>query len=255
MQEKKEKSEKWTRYWAAIAISLGLHVLVLSFLWFHPVRGANAQVNNYVEVGMVDLPTTVPAPQHSLETILEKRIESEVANLLSDASKSLSSDRISSRSAMDEMQMEAEIESDLRALEEEEFERLAAEKKDFGLDGVPDDGAKEVGNTYSEWDRQYDGQVTVAFDVPGRDALRLDVPGYRCLGGGKVVLQVEVTGDGQVRRAVLESISVSRTGSQAESVGDCLFEQAVKSARQSAFRASSEGVVSGTLTYRFVAQQ
>ncbi len=255
MQSTEARSVRRNRFGLAIAITLGLHAATLFVLWVQPLRGTSAQRVHYVEIGVAELPDLEVAPEHSLETLLSERLESQVANLLSDASKSSSSELRSSQSTFDDQQMEADVEAELRAMEKAEFERLRSEEKDFGLEGAPDDGQRDPVDTYEEWDRRYDGQVTVAFDIPGRDGLRLDVPGYRCRGGGEVVVEVEVTGDGRVRRASLKSIALLNAVGQSESVRDCLSKQAIKSAQKSTFRASLDGVVSGTLTYRFIAQQ
>ena len=242
-------------YWLAIAITLGLHAGTLLVLWMQPLRGNSAQETRYVEIAVAEWPDVEPPQEHSLESMLSQRMEANVANLLSDATKSVSSERRSSSAAWDEQQMAAEVEAELRAMEQAEFDRLGAEEKDFGLEGVPDDGQRDQIQTLETWDSQYDGQVTVAFDVPGRDGLRLDVPGYRCRGGGAVVVEIEVTSEGRVRNAAVRSATLPTGSNGSESVRACLMEQALRSAQRSTFRAWADGPVSGTLTYRFIAQQ
>tara|TARA_B110000503_G_scaffold44917_1_gene73367 strand:- start:1719 stop:2486 length:768 start_codon:yes stop_codon:yes gene_type:complete len=249
------KSQQSNRYWMAIALTLGVHAGILLVLWMQPLRGTGAQTTQYVEIAVAEWPDVEPLQEHSLESMLSQRMEAQVANLLSDATKSVSAARRSSSAALDEKQMAAEVEADLRAMEQAEFERLGAEKKDFGLEGVPDDGQREQIQTYEEWDSRYDGQVTVAFDVPGRDGLHLDVPGYRCRGGGEVVVKIEVMGDGSVREARVIATKLSPSDGASEPIRMCLTEQALRSAQRSSFRASVDGSVLGTLTYRFIAQQ
>ena len=60
--------------------------------------------------------------------------------------------------------MAEEVEAELRAMEQAEFERLAADQKDFGLEGVPDDGQNGRVNTLSGWDQRYEGRVIVSYD-------------------------------------------------------------------------------------------
>ena len=81
------------------------------------------------------------------------------------------------------------------------------------------------------------------------------MPGYRCRGGGVVVVMVEVTSAGSVRNVSLQGAKVSDAPDHSESVRACLIDEALRSARRSTFRASTDGPVSGTLTYRFIAQQ
>ncbi|MDE0870772.1 MAG: hypothetical protein OSA37_02510 [Flavobacteriales bacterium] len=249
LNEKNDESRQ--RVWVAISLTLFFHFVVLLALWVQPLHGNSTPESQYVEVGF-DVPETGETLQeHSLEELLFQRMNREVANLVSDASKSTSSDRQSSMAEPDAMA--AEVEAELRAMEQAEFERLAAEKKDFGLEGVPDDGKRDQVQTLSEWDRRFEGQVTVEFDLPGRDQLLLDVPGYRCQGGGMVVLNIEVAGDGSIDLADLAGVQVSPGNGQG--VQECLVEEALKSARRSKFRASKGGTTSGTLTFRFIAQQ
>tara|TARA_B100000768_G_scaffold181489_1_gene204702 strand:- start:1168 stop:1935 length:768 start_codon:yes stop_codon:yes gene_type:complete len=249
------KNKQRNRFWLAITLTLGLHAATLLVLWIQPLHGTSAPQTNFVEVAVGQWSEVDTPVERTLEEFLSQRMESEVANLRSDASKSVSTERRSSGANQDEQQMAADVEAELRALEDAEFARLGAEQKDFGLKAVPDDGQRENIQTYEEWDSRYDGQVTVAFDVPGREELQLDMPGYRCRGGGVVVVMVEVTSAGGVRNVSLQGAKVSDAPDHSESVLACLIDEALRSARRSTFRASTDGPVSGTLTYRFIAQQ
>ena len=249
------KNKQRNRFWLAITLTLGLHAATLLVLWIQPLHGTSAPQTNFVEVAVGQWSEVDTPVERTLEEFLSQRMESEVANLRSDASKSVSTERRSSGATQDEQQMAADVEAELRALEDAEFARLGAEQKDFGLKAVPDDGQRENIQTYEEWDSRYDGQVTVAFDVPGREELQLDMPGYRCRGGGVVVVMVEVTSAGGVRNVSLQGAKVSKASDNLESVRACLIEEALRSAKRSSFRASTGGPASGTLTYRFIAQQ
>jgi TonB family protein len=152
-----------------------------------------------------------------------------------------------STSAQDEARMAEEVEAELRAMEQAEFDRLAREEKDFGLEGVPDDGQNGQVNTLTGWDERYEGRVIVSYDVANRKHVYLPIPGYQCLEAGKVVVEVEIARDGSVIKArVVQSV-----------VGDaavCLNDAALKYARRSVFETRTDADQVGTITYEFVAQ-
>lgn len=226
----------------AVALTLAVHAAVLGGMVWWDFDSPAAQVR-YAEVGLVEEPMEWVAPR-SLEEELREAIEERIANVQSDASKARVADRVNSGSqAMGEA-----VEAELRAFEAAEMARLAADEKDFGLEGVPEVDDREV-ETMAGWDAQYEGDVTVTYDVPGRKAKMLDVPGYRCQGGTKVVIAVEVTRAGDVRAAEV-------VGDLALSLDECFVQAALESARRSTFYIddATRSVTRGTLTYRFVPQ-
>jgi hypothetical protein len=196
-----------------------------------------------VEFSDVTLPS---AAEPTLEERLRGVMEEKVANLAGDASAEVSNVR-QSTSSMD-ARMAADVEAELRAFEQAEFDRLAEEKKDFGLAGVPDDGNNEEVSTLSEWDKRYEGQVIVSYDIPLRKHTYLPIPGYMCLQAGTIVVAVEVSRDGRVRQA---EVSETVAGDAAA----CMEEVALKSALRSTFKVTSGVDQSGTITYTFVAQE
>jgi hypothetical protein len=226
----------------AIALTLAVHATVLGGMVWWDLASPKAQVR-YAEVGLLEEPMEWVAPR-SMEEELRAAMEGRIANVRSDASKSRVAERVNSGSQA----MREAVEAELRAFEAAEMARLAAEEKDFGLEGVPKVDDREV-ETLTGWDAQYDGDVTVTYDVPGRRAKKLDVPGYRCQGGAKVVIAVEVTRAGEVRSAEV-------IGDLALELEDCFVQAALQSARRSTFYIDNEtrSVTRGTLTYRFVPQ-
>ena len=91
------------------------------------------------------------------------------------------------------------------------------------------------------------GNVTVSYDLIGRTALELEVPAYRCEGGGKVVVDITVSYVGEVIDA-----KINNTQGVTD---DCVPEKALEAARKSLF-SSSHGLSKqyGTITYMFIAQ-
>ena len=100
--------------------------------------------------------------------------------------------------------MAAEVEEELRQMEQAEFERLAAEEKEFETAGLADVESQQVGQSFDAWDAQYDGLVTVRYSLKGRSGRDLDVPGYLCEGGAMVEVAIEVDPSGRVVQAVLK---------------------------------------------------
>lgn len=233
------------RFWWAMVLTLSLHALVLFALWMQPAGRYAAAANAFIPVEFAEF-ETFDAPLPSLEDQLRAEMEARVANLVADAGASASSER-QSTSAADVEQMAAEVEAELRAMEQAEFERLAAEAKEFGLEGVPDDGQHDQVNTLSGWDERYEGRVIVSYDVENRKHVYLPIPGYQCLEAGKVIVAVEIARNGEV---VKSSIAQGAPGISAA----CLNEAALKYASRSVFEPRTDGGQSGFITYEFVAQ-
>jgi hypothetical protein len=238
-------AESGNRFWVALTLTLAIHALVLVVLWMQPAGVSQASSDLFVAVEFSDV-TLPSAAEPTLEERLRGVMEEKVANLAGDASAEVSNVR-QSTSSMD-ARMAADVEAELRAFEQAEFDRLAEEKKDFGLAGVPDDGNNEEVSTLSEWDKRYEGQVIVSYDIPLRKHTYLPIPGYMCLQAGTIVVAVEVSRDGRVRQA---EVSETVAGDAAA----CMEEVALKSALRSTFKVTSGVDQSGTITYTFVAQE
>ena len=91
------------------------------------------------------------------------------------------------------------------------------------------------------------GRVTVKYSLtnPMREHRYLDIPAYRCEGGGEVVVAITVNRSGEV------------TGAYIKSGGDdCMCRTALISARRSRFdiNSSAPAKQSGTITYTFIPQ-
>ncbi|HBP45205.1 MAG TPA: hypothetical protein DD635_04840 [Flavobacteriales bacterium] len=236
---------KFQRFWVAMSLTLSLHALVLFVFWMQPVVRFAAVARAFVPVEFVDLGSIQDAAPN-LENQLRTQMESRIANLVADASVSVSSE-LRSTNVRDERRLAEEVESELHAFEQAEFGRLAAEHKDFDLEGVPNDGQNDQINTLAGWDNRYEGRVIVSYDVANRKHIYLPIPGYQCLEAGKVVVKVEIARDGHVTKA---RVVKSAEGDEEA----CLNSSALKYARRSLFEIGSDVNVSGTITYEFVAQ-
>lgn len=109
-------------------------------------------------------------------------------------------------------------------------------------------GNARENNEASVQDGKTEGNVTVSYDLAGRKAVFLEVPAYRCEGGGKVVVEITVTRVGKVADASVRSVS---GGSE-----ECISEMALWAARRTLFDSKEEAPArqKGTITYIFVAQ-
>lgn len=233
------------RFWVAMVLTLSLHALVLFILWMQPAGHYAAAASAFIPVEFADLETAeTTAP--TLEQQLLAQMESRVSNLVADANATASAE-LQSTGARDEARMAEEVEAELRAMEQAEFQRLAAEEKDFGLEGVPDDGEAGQINTLTGWDQRYDGRVIVSYDVVNRKHVYLPIPGYQCLEAGKVVVEVEIARDGEVTKARVVQSAVGNAEA-------CLNAAALNYARRSVFETRTDVDQSGTITYEFVAQ-
>ena len=230
-----------------------MHFLVLLALRVTPV-GPGAPAVTYVEVSVateeemeeIELPE-----EQSPEESARARMEARLANLVADQRAEASDDRRSSAAdAKLSRAEEAEIERSVRS--------YAAGLRGEGRGGADaDEEEPEEGEamrtrgkgpeprllpTFEGWDKRYSGPVTVGFDLAGRQAVDLDVPGYRCRGGGEVVVR---------RSGEVASAKVVRAPAD-----PCFAEEALRSARRSRFNADAQAPKEavGRITYVFQRQ-
>lgn len=133
----------------------------------------------------------------------------------------------------------AEAERRMRANREAYEQGLAEERALRERSGAAGDEERQ--------DTKIKGRVTVSFSLanPVRTSRHLDIPAYRCEGGGEVVVEITVNRDGEVTNARI------REGGDA-----CMRESALRSARLSRFNIdpSAPARQSGTITYIFIPQ-
>ena len=238
--------------WQAAVGALSVHVVVLlaASMWGGLPGGHRTA---YAEIEFADF--ALPEQTQTMEEAVRERMESRmdaVRNAAADVRADRSDDIRSSRAESE--RMAEEVEAELRAFEQSAFDELAEGR---GNGEVPDprDNRQDRGSVddrYEGWDARYDGQVTAEFDLDGRRALGLDIPGYRCRGGGVVVVTIGVAPGGEVISAVVSAVTT--TGG--EGMSECLSEESLRSARRCRFQslAGAPKRQEGTLTYRFIAQ-
>ena len=127
--------------------------------------------------------------------------------------------------------------------------RDAAARGQNEIDGIgrraDNDGAKSGAG-----DARVKGRVLVSFSLlsPTRTSVDLEVPGYRCEGGGEVVVNVTVNSSGSVVSAAVDG--------RFSTSDDCMHSTALSPARRSRFNIDNNAPErhQGTITYTFVPQ-
>ncbi len=125
-------------------------------------------------------------------------------------------------------------------------EEIAARE---GMELEKDQG-DEGSDKLSEMANNYTGATTISYYLPDRNGRYLPLPIYKCLQGGRVVVNIEVNQEGQVVRAEIDK---EASGSQ----DPCLQESALDAAKRSLFTISTSAPArqAGTISYIFQAQQ
>ena len=234
----------------ALIITLSVHAVALFTLTQFTVIDQESPSDQFAEIELFN-PEDLPDPEEIIEPVypIQERINERISNLRADASKETSSEeRSTSVSEAEQAAIDKAVEQELEDLESSEMDRLSSEKKEFDTVGLPDgsDNNEQV-DTMDDWDKQYDGLVTVRFNLENRSAQHLEVPGYQCKGRAEVVVSITVDSSGEVLSADLLSGAEPHT---------CFAEAALKSAESSRFLpySSAPRRQKGTLTYAFVAQ-
>ncbi len=149
--------------------------------------------------------------------------------------------------------MAESVESDLKAFEQQEFDRLAQERHDRGEEVVipqldPSKWNKERYMEKAAEPVKMEGATTVWHDLTGR-VRSDDVPGYLCKEQGRVAIRIQVDQRGNVVKAEVDP-------AQSVSADDCMIEHAMTSARRARFNAlgSAPDPQRGTLYFLFMPQ-
>ncbi|MCQ2144042.1 MAG: energy transducer TonB [Bacteroidales bacterium] len=136
----------------------------------------------------------------------------------------------------------------------EDARRLAEDLKDPGRQSAIEEDARDEAveawnpNTPSDKKRDYSGPSVLSYILEGRKASHLEIPAYRCYGGGQVTVIITVNPQGTVVNAkIMEDVS---------SADQCLRNFATRAARLSKFSATTATTQNqlGEITYAFIAQ-
>ena len=234
----------------AIIVTLLLHVVILAVLNYVPL-GNTAPAPEYIAMDMMEVVEEIE--ERTLEEILAERIEQDIANLVADANAESSSERRNYMSESQRNRISDEVDQELQDLADQTFE-AAAERRSDDPNEDPSESNPDELNTdnldkYEYYGQSYNGNVTGEVNVPGREVRKLHIPGYKCKGGGVVVIKINVDINGNVTEAEIDPARSSFTG-------ECIPEEAVSSALKSKFfvKSSAPKKSPGTITYRFIPQ-
>lgn len=231
---------------AGIIGTLALHTLVLfaSTLFFlrsqpreHEISDMRMDVISDVEAEEIEQRIM------EQESGIPERVQSLTSNLTAEVKPNFSQAKLAER-----------VENELRSLEQQEFDRLAEERR---ARGEEEPEIPELDP--SKWDHEryltkpaepvkVEGAALVEHDLAHR--VRGDgKPGYLCKDQGRVGVRVEVDRSGRVRKAELDKASTTTTD-------ECMLELALRSAKETSFNASSTAAdpQRGLITFRFVKQ-
>lgn len=233
----------------ALIITLSVHAVVLFTLTQITVMDKVPDSDQFTEIELFNPEDVIEQEEFEVPVDpIQQRINERISNLRSDASKESSTEQRSTGITKAEQEaIDRAVEKELAELESSEMDRLSQEEKEFDTVGLPDESDDSRVDTMDDWDKQYEGRVTVKFDLEHRSAQHLDVPGYQCKGRADIIVSIVVDDDGKIVSADLVS------GVDPHS---CFAVAALKSAKSSRFFPSSDAPrrQTGTLTYAFVAQ-
>lgn len=189
-------------------------------------------------------PELTPEEQHQQELMAAQNVQNRVSDANADPERSLS------RSTRE--RIADDVEQDLKAMEQAEFQRLAEERTAEGRDIVVPtlDPSKFDKSNYMQQKAtpvKVEGNVTVKIDVPGRTNLTVEMPAYLCKGRGQVRVRIAVDASGTVTKAEVDPAGTN-------TADDCLVGHALSSANGARFAGASVSRSPGTITYTFVAQ-
>ncbi|MGY8918070.1 MAG: hypothetical protein ACKVJ6_07340, partial [Flavobacteriales bacterium] len=167
----------------AIIYALSVHALTLLVLTQITVSDVASPSEQFTAIEFFE-PTDLPELSTTPESSFQDKLNERIANLKADASSQTSSEvRSTGLSSSELAALEATVAAELAELEASEFAKLSEDEKDFETVGVPEsDSTPSEIDTMDDWDKQYEGRVTVRFNLDARSPRHLDVPGYKCQG-------------------------------------------------------------------------
>lgn len=247
-----DKLDRWfDRHKYGVIGTLLLHSVAMLGMSVAQLKGRTAQV----ERNLRDVEVLPPMSEQELQQLLEmnanpQAFQQPVTNAISNVSA-----EIAKPSAATLERYAAKSMEELKAMEQEEFDRLAKERQERGEEILVPELTPE------KWDKKLymepakpvkvAGNVTVAFDLIGepKRGANIKVPAYQCKTGGVVLVDIEVDRDGQVRRT-----EINAGGST--TVEPCMLELAESAARDAAFSpaANAPSGQRGWIRFTFVAQ-
>jgi hypothetical protein len=246
------------KYKFAIIGTMVFHVAFFFYFNFKTIETPFKMPNPEVEMSVpLDDIEFDPEIMEKLELTKNNQVSEEVYNVASDANDT----REKSYENYSTQEMDAQVESDARNLEQQYFNEWAAtHDSGDGVDGSADieldknqnndkTNSVDKSNIQTGGSNAFAGEVMVSYSLNKRDAHSLPKPGYTCNSTGTVVIDVKVDKSGSVKTASYNS-GLSR------SADECMISKSLRYAKKSRFNFSSSAPAtqSGTITYKFVSR-
>ena len=137
-------------------------------------------------------------------------------------------------------QNEAEEGDSVRDEAYEEYLRELAERRKALQEQLEEREAEKNNRTSNLKDKQ----TSVSYSMVDREATYLPIPIYKCIEGGKIVINIVVNSNGDV-------VDASFNTNSSTSANGCLVDEAISYALRAGFEKSSRPKQLGTITYLF----
>jgi outer membrane biosynthesis protein TonB len=233
--------------------TLMLHTLLLFILNVSSVGDRNPPPPP--EPLALDMELALPPPPEPEPARQQEQVPAgAVTNRASNTTAEIAPEQRMSRAAQERMSQQ--VDRELHEMEQQEFDRLAAQRTAEGKDIVVPKLDTSKFNKRNYMDKgaapkpvKVKGLTTVSYDLVGRSDIVLEVPAYLCKGQGKVVVRVAVDRTGAVTKAELD-------GGASTTTDPCMVDNALASAGSAKFSyaPTAPQPQRGSITYIFLAQ-
>lgn len=206
-------SQNTAIFYQAVVLALGIHVFVVALIYFSTAMPDMAEEQRSSEEPLEQFDLLFEEPE-KLEAELQDPASAagNVRDLVAGARSQRTSSAVNYTGKTQE-QIEAEVNAQLRGLEQSEFDRLRSQHSEV-VEENPEQAsadARDKKNTQKDQedrigaqsDKSFSGPVSAEFDLAGRSTRSAPRPMYRCPTPGKVVVDIEVDPTGQVTQVII----------------------------------------------------
>lgn len=236
--------------------------LIIHLLFF--VYSRNQVVTEYVPVFKAE--NTEPI---EIEVVQEKELQPELQPMMGPDGKIINTEfnqaderkenegRYDAR--FDKSSVDQKIYEELKAMEQAEFDRLAAERGGHPnattQQTSPQQNQQSNSNPNTNKNNEgsssggMKGSTSVDYDLGGRRHEKMPKPAYTCIGSGVIVVKIKVNRSGKVTHANIDQ-------SRSQISEECMRDAAMTYVYRAKFEASATAPEpqEGTITYRYVQQ-
>ncbi len=238
------------RYFVPVSLTLLIHLIFFGILIVLEMSKPDLPFETPI---IVEFPDEIEEEQ--LQSLLQKQQNGEENNdELKNVEKNLADKNQSDKDYYREAKELLKSAQEKEVFKANDYKDLRWLVKDYSSE-IPDVenwNKPENENSQNQQEKQstYSGNAIVSYDLGGRKATRLPIPAYKCMGQGKVTIEISVNPKGQVISAKISeaSASISET---------CLPQSALDAAYRSRFQPNDKApsLQRGFIDYTFVAQK